>query len=636
MFIKQCETYNKSTKSKYITHKLVESYRDAQGKSKHRVMLNLGKLEIPKRRWPELASILENRISGQLSFLEDEPDIASLADDIMKHNRFLKHKKIEKQKIDNGADMQTVDLNSVSTSLNRTLGAELVANKFWERLEFNRIFKECGFNNKQSSLAKAVIIGRLIVPGSELATWQWFQNNTALIEMTDYDLSGVGKDSFYETGDLLLENKAKIEESLLTIENSLFARESKVLLYDLTNTYFEGNCKNNAKGKRGHSKEKRTDCPLVTLALLVDSMGFPIFSKIYDGNKGEPSTLDDVLNELEKDTKKIIFSTKPILIMDRGIATKDNITLIKSKEFPYTVINRREAEKDFCADFESIKSFMDLTDDSKTTSVTEDRHLPDGWEKIDNKCDIYVKKTLDNDKCNVLSVSSGRTYKEQSMDTLKEERFLLEMEKLKKSFEKGNVLLPIKVAERIGRIKAKYSTASKFYEINLKLNEDNKKVVEILWTKKPQRKERSNLTGCYVIETTQKDLDAKEIWKQYMQLNRVESAFQDLKSELGLRPIYHQNTGRTESHLLIGVLAYHLLNSIEYSLHAAGDSREWKTIKKVLSSHERSTTILNGIDKKVYHVRASSIPEPCHNEIYRSLKIKDVLTRKKSCALQRL
>jgi hypothetical protein len=599
-------------------------------------MLNLGKLEIPKRRWPELASILENRISGQVSFLENVPDIASLADDIMKHNRFLKHKKIEKIKMDTDADMQTVDLNSVATSLHRTLGAELVANTFWERLGFNRIFKECSFTKKQSSLAKAVIIGRLIAPGSELATWQWFQNNTALIEMTEYDLTGVGKDSFYETGDLLLENKAKIEEALLTAENSLFSRESKVLLYDLTNTYFEGNCNNNTSAKRGHSKEKRTDCPLVTLALLVDSMGFPIFSKIYDGNKGEPSTLEDVLNELEKDTKKNILSTKPILIMDRGIATKDNITLIKSKGFAYTVINRRETEKDFYDDFESIKSFMDLNTASQTATISEGKHAPDGWEKIDNKYNIYVKKILDNEKCNVLSISSGRAYKEQSMDTLKEERFLFEMEKLKKSFEKGNIIVPIKVAERIGRIKAKYSTASKFYEINLKMNESSKKVVEILWTKKPQRNERSNLTGCYVIETTQKDLDAKEIWNQYMQLNRVESAFQDLKSELGLRPIYHQNTDRTESHLFIGVLAYHLLNSIEYSLHMAGDCREWKTIKKILSSHQRCTAILNGIDKKVYHVRSSSIPEPCHNEIYRLLNIKDVLTRKKSCALQRL
>jgi transposase len=121
-----------------------------------------------------------------------------------------------------------------------------------------------------------------------------------------------------------------------------------------------------------------------------------------------------------------------------------------------------------------------------------------------------------------------------------------------------------------------------------------------------------------------------------MQLTRVESAFQDLKSELGLRPVYHQTSNRTESHLFIGVLAYHLLNSIEFSLKANGDTREWKTIKEILSTHERSTIILKGSEKKVYNIRTSGTPEPSHNEVYRTLKIKNHLKRKKTCTFSRL
>ncbi|MEI7563827.1 MAG: IS1634 family transposase [bacterium] len=624
-------TKNKKTKTNYIAHKLVESYRDSDGKPKHRVIMSLGTLEISRRRWKELAFILESRISGQQTFMENEADIASLADEIMKHNTFIRTIAQNKSETKESSDIQPIDLNSVTSALHRSLGPELVANTYWERLGFDEILKHCGFSPKQASLAKAVILGRLINPDSEYATWQWFQNNTALVELTNVDLSGIGKDGFYEIGDLLLENKETIEQSLLKKENTIFSNRTNIFLYDLTNTYFEGTCNNNNKANRGHSKEKRSDCPLVTLAIMIDSLGFPIHSKIYDGNKGEPATLNDMLVQLEKDTYTFVLSDKPVLIMDRGIATKENIELIKSKGFPYTVINRRETEKDFPKEFENIKSFMCLDTKTEIDSPETEKVIPEGWERIDIKSNVYVKKIEADAKCYVLSVSDGRMFKEQSMDSLKEQRFTEDMEKLKKSFEKGNIIVPLKIGERIGRIKAKYTTVSKFYDIKVTTSEDDKKVTDILWLKKPQRKERSTLTGCYVIETTQIDLSAQEIWKQYMQLTRVESVFQDLKSELGLRPVYHQTANRTESHLFIGVLAYHLLNAIEYSMKTAGKSIEWKTMKKLLSTHQRSTTILKDQNKKVYHIRGSSQPEPHHNELYRILKVKDILVRKKAC-----
>lgn len=312
--------------------------------------------------------------------------------------------------------------------------------------------------------------------------------------------------------------------------------------------------------------------------------------------------------------------------MDRGIATKDNIALIIENKYPYTVINRRQSEKDYENDFLIIKKFMESNQST----------VPDGWKPVTDENTVYISKRSSKETTFVLAASIGRTKKEQGMDTLKEERFLADIENLKKSFEKGNILLPVKIGERIGKIKSKYSTVGKYYDIEVKLSDDNKKVVEIILLKKPQREQRSTLTGCYVIETTQTDLSAKEIWKQYMQLTRVESAFQDLKSELGMRPVYHQTADRTEAHLFIGVLAYHLLNSIEYVLKINGDNREWKTIKGILVTHNRSTTILKGEEKKVYGIRASGTPEPCHNEIYRVLKIKDHLKRKKTCTFSRL
>ena len=625
MFIRESNTKNKKTKTTYSTHKLVENYRTDSG-VRQRVIMSLGTLALPQKRWKELTALLESRISGQKSFVEDDEEIAIIADDVLKHNKFIKRQREEIAVNEENQDMQVVDLNSASTSIYRSLGAELIAHTFWEKLGFDTILKDCGFDLKQLSIAKAVILGRLIHPQSEIGNWRWFQNSTSLIEMTPVDLSDTGKDLFYEIGDMLFEHKEEIEKALFLKEQREFSLKKRVYLYDLTNTYFEGNAKGNKKAGLGHSKEKRTDCPLVTLALVVDELGFPVFSQIYEGGQSEPKTLVDILKKLKTDAGNLLEGEKPVLIMDRGIATKDNIALIIENKYPYTVINRRQSEKDYEKDFAAIKQFMG----------SNQPLAPDGWEAVNNENSVYImKKSSDKTAC-VLAASIGRTKKEQGMDALKEERFLVDIENLKKSFEKGNILIPVKIGERIGKIKAKYPTVGKYYEIDIKSSDDNKKVTEIIWAKKPQREQRSTLTGCYVIETTQTELSAKEIWKQYMQLNRVESAFQDLKSELGLRPVYHQTSDRTEAHLFIGVLSYHLLNSIEHVLKTNGDTREWKTIKEILATHERCTIILKGEAKKVYGIRASGTPESCHNEIYRTLKIKDHLKRKKTCTFSRL
>jgi hypothetical protein len=626
MFIRETKTKNKKTGTTYITHKLVENYRKGES-TRQRVIMSLGSLSLPRKRWRELAVLLEARICGQQSFMEEDEEIAEIANESLKHNKFVKRHQEEKKVSTENEDMQAVDLNTASTSEYRSLGAELVANNFWNKLDFDTILKNCSFDSKEISVAKAVILGRLINPDSELGTWRWFKNRTSLMEMTSVDLTQIRKDAFYEIGDKLFANKEKIEEALFTKEQIEFFLDKRVYLYDLTNTYFEGSAKRNTKAKRGHSKEKRTDCPLVTLALVVDALGFPVFSQIYEGGKSEPITLADVLEKLKTDSGNLLDGHKPVLIMDRGIATKDNVALIKENQYPYTVITRRQSEKDYEDDFEIIKKFIE--DKTKDT-------LPQGWESVGKDGSVFITKKDSDNMAYVLAASVGRAAKEQSMDSFKEERFLTDMENLKKSFEKGNILMPVKIGERIGKIKSKYPTIGKYYEFEVKSSDDNKKVTEIVWSKKPQRQERSNLTGCYVIETTQTDLSAKDIWKQYMQLSRVESSFQDLKSELGLRPIYHQTSGRTESHLFIGVLAYHILNSIEFQLKSNGDNREWKTIKEILSTHQRSTIILKGEEKKVYKIRASGKPESCHNDIYRLLKIKDPLKNKKTCTFARL
>jgi len=613
MFIREYKTINKKTTTEYITHRLVESYKTEKG-PRQRIVMHLGTIDIPKSQWRHLAAILEMRLSGQETILEDNEQLSDLANQIMKRHNFVANQQIEKKEREIAADIAQIDLNTIATSNSRSLGPELVGNSFWEKLQFDQILSQCGLDDKELSLAKAVILGRLIAPGSDYSTFSWLQNRSALLEMTPVNLSGLGKDSFYTIADLLYENKEHIESELHKRENGLFSFTDTLILYDLTNTYFEGSSKNNTLAKRGKCKSKRTDCPLVTLALAVNSLGFPVFSQIYGGNQSEPETLEDILNRLQQDKQGILPTMLPTIIMDRGIATKDNIKLLKAGGYSYTIIERRPVEKEYEIEFQTAKENF------------EKLECPDREQQNRDKV-VYVKRINLEKTSRVLVFSEGREEKEQAIDALKEKRFLEDLERLNNSVLKGNIILGDKIGERIGKIKAKYSSIQRHYNIQLIYEEENKKVQRISWDKKPSRKQRSLLTGCYVIETTHNQLSASEIWHQYMTLTNIEAAFRDLKTDLGIRPVYHQNAERTKAHLFVGVLAYHLLISIEHTLKSQGDHREWRTIRSLLSTHQRNTVILTDAEDIIYHIRVSGSPETEHTEIYNRLSVNNPLKR---------
>lgn len=523
--------------------------------------------------------------------------------------KFVQARRKERASQKENREIVPVDLQSVTTGYSRSLGPELVANTFWERLGFDQIL--AGFDQKQLSLAKAVIIGRLVAPGSDRRTWQWLRQGTALAEMLPVDLTTAGKDAFYEIADALYAKKDLLEKALRDREMTLFSVKTTLFLYDLTNTYFEGSCRKNDLARRGKSKEKRSDCPLVTLALVVDQLGFPVFSQIYGGKQSEPKTLEEILDELYQQGEELFKEHLPTIVMDRGIATKDNIELLRSKHYPYIVIERRPVEKDYPEEFQSVRETFER--------ITPDDH-------------VYVKKVPFDGGCRVLCYSEGRELKERAINALQEKRFLEALGRLQKSVAKGSILRPEKVAQRLGRLKERHLSVARFYEITMEVAE--KKVTGLKAVKKPA--EQDDLNGCYVIETSHQNMTAKEIWESYMTLTKVEGAFRALKTDLGVRPVYHQIAERTKAHLFISVLAYHLLISIEHALRSHGDHRRWSTIREQLSTHQRSTVIFTDADNKIHHLRVSGTPEKEHREIYRLLGVKDPLKRRHHLAGSRL
>jgi transposase len=617
MFIRQTKTKNKKSNNIYIKHQLVESYRTEKG-PRQRVIMELGSLNLPKSEWPKLCSILEARLAGQEFLPIQDPAIIKIADDAIGRFNFSKIKAHEKQDRYEKREIVSVDLQSVNTTEHRSLGPELVAHTIWDRLQINDILTDCGLSKKEQALAEAVVVARLVAPSSDLSAWNWLRNQTSLLEMLSVDLSKIGKDAIYEITDTLLIHKDKLESFLRNRESVLFPSQTTLFLYDLTNIYFEGQCKNNELAKRGKSKEHRSDSPLVTLALVVDSRGLPIFSQIYKGNQSEPQTLEEILKRLYATDEPHLFQDeRPTIVMDRGIATKDNIELLKDKKYPYLVIERRAVEKDYIHEFENAKETFECIDQASEA--------------------VYVKKLSWENGCRVLCLSKGRQQKERAINELKEERFLHDLGRLCSSVSKGNIKLVEKVSERIGRLKERYPSISRYYEIQLDLDDKQKKVIAVHFNKKKINKgTKSSLAGCYIIETSHQDLAASEIWRLYTTLTKVEDAFRCLKTDLGVRPVYHQLDSRTEGHLFISVLAYHLLICIEQKLNENGDHRRWATIRKELSTHQRSTVIMTDEYDKIHHIRVSSMPEKSHQEIYHNLGIKNLLKRKHNIVASRL
>lgn len=621
MFIRETSTVNKKTGATYSKYQLVESYRNEKG-PRQRIVMTLTELELDKSLWPALANAIAERLSGATSLFESDPLVARYADlAITKYSIRAKVATASEQRTAE-ADFETVNLATATTTMSRSIGPELVGNSFYQALGFADILKGAGLVGESLAIAKATILARLIHPGSDRKTHRWIKHNSSLAEMCGIDLSKFHKDKVYEIADELYGAKGAIEPALFQASSELFPAETRLFLFDLTNTYFEGSTKGNSLAKHRHSKEKRFDCTLVSLALLVDHRGLPVYSEIYEGNTSEPRTLASVLDRLGSLQEGPLFGgVVPTIVMDRGIATKANLELLGTRKLNYVVIERANKKSLYREHFIKMEGFSEIADAQGSP--------------------VWVKKLEGDNITVVLCRSLGRSKKESAIASQATERFLADIASLSASIKRGSISKTPVVSERIGRIKSKYPSAHPNYEITLGYHQDhgkiiNKrrfdKVIDLTITEKPSKAQKDQLQGAYVIDTSHSELDATEIWNIYMTLTKVEDAFRSLKSDLGLRPVYHQLARRTAAHLFISVLAYHLLCAVELTLRQNHDKRRWSTINEQLSTHMRTTMVLTSDKGVVYHLRASGAPEPVHKEIYRLLGVSDPLGRIKTVA----
>jgi len=611
MFIRELIKKNKNYPKKFIYHVLVESYRTDKG-PRQRVILNLGTLPLSRDKWKKLANRIEELLRGQENIFAHDKEIEALA---RHYASLLIGKQLERQTpVDEEKPEQpeyaTVDLNSVKNHKIRTIGAEHAALSVIERLGFDTILSEIGFSVDQIKIAKLLIAGRMVYPASELSTYQWAQENSAIGEMLNLDIAGISHNRLYRTSDLLIRHKEKIEERLNHSERDLFTLKEKVILYNLTNTYlpvrstqtgFESSKKSQLK-QRGRSKDKQKGQPLVTLGLVIDECGFPKQSHIFRGNISEPKTLKKVLDKLE--LRSTIKPDRKTIIMDAGIATEDNLELIRSRKYDYIAVSRNKP-------LDSLPN--------------------EGFVVIRNTQENKVEARLyrHGDEIILFCRSDLKKKKEQSMRTNFQERFEADLKYIRESlYKKGGTRKYEKVLERIGRLKQKHARVAYFYDITVKQKQGV--AIDITWRIKEGKKIDNRFSGTYYLRSSRTDLNEKEIWELYISLTDVEDSFRSMKGELGLRPNYQQKDHRIMGHLFITVLAHHAVNSIQTWLHKKDVYMSWSSIRRKLSSQHRVTTEFRTRDKRKIWIRQTSEPETFHYLVTEALSIRPKpLDRKK-------
>lgn len=587
MFIKELIKKNKGYDKTFVYHQLVESYRTEKGPRQRR-LLDLGKLNIPKSQWKNLANRIEEIVSGQTSLINQDPEIEALA---QHYASMLIHKRLKEQKATtekHEPDYQVVDVNNVKTHRARSIGTEYISFIGLQKLGLPELLKNLGFKEEEIKLIELLIIGRMVQPASEYATVRWAKELSAIDELLDISLNTLSHSRLYRLSDKLLKHKKELEEGLVQRERDLFNLQEKIILYDLTNTYFESSQTSELK-KRGRSKEKRTDQPLVTLGLVLDEDGFPKQSHLFPGNISEPGTLEKILDEIGSEQRKLI-------IIDAGVATDQNISLIKERGHDYLVVSRSHP------DFEiKEEDFIKLRHTQQ--------HL------------VEAMKHQDGDELYLYCRSKLKEKKEQSIFEFHRIRFEAELKNACESLHKkrGTKSYP-KVLERIGRIKERHSKVAYFYDIEVK--EEKGKVTEINWRIKDQQKLYDRFSGSYYLRTNRLDLSDAEIFNLYISLTDVEDSFRCMKSELGLRPNFHQKDDRIEGHIFITVLAYHVLITLQKYLHREDVYMRWSTIRQLLQVQQRVTTELHTKDGKAIYIRQTTEPESFHYLVAKALGVK--------------
>src|ERR1700730_6121983 len=438
-------------------------------------------------------------------------------------------------------EVARVLLSKVRLERTRQFGACYVGLELWKRLELDRFFEQAMDDAPGdvpwSRVAALLAINRLCAPGSELAVEQRWYPSTTLDDLLAIEEGKINDTRLYRCLDHMLPHKTKLEQHLKDRYGALFGAEFDVLLYDLTSTYVEGAAEKNPMMRRGYSRDHRPDCEQMVIALIVNSEGFPFSYETFDGNRADVSTMETILRMVERKYGK----ARRIWVFDRGIVSEENLAAIGKRGGQYLVGTPRSQMKQF-----------------------EQELLKDDWIQV--RPEVEVKKVAipQGEETYILCRTKGRKEKEKAMRSRFSSHMEDALQRLARTIQTGRLKDRHKMERRLGRIQATHPQVNDLYEVPVRHTHQG---VRLHWAIKEDRKVWRGLReGAYLLRSNLQADTAEELWSRYMQLTEAEASFRALKSELSIRPLFHQKEPRVKAHVMVAFLGYALGVTLKHLL----------------------------------------------------------------------
>jgi len=551
---------------------VVENRRVAGGKTVQRTVLYLGEITGSQEdAWLKTLQIFDQDTGKTLtkSLFADYSEIAN-----------------------HDIDSIRVKLSQMQLCRPRTFGGCWLGSKLWQQLGLDEFWSE-RLDKSRSDISwpkvlKLLVVNRLIRPGSEFYIHrQWF-DQTAMDELLRTDYRIAAKDRLYRCLDRILQHKEDLCKHLKSRWEDMFGIEFDVLLYDLTSTYFEGLCEQNPKARFGYSRDKRSDCRQVVIALVVTPEGFPLGYEILPGNTLDKTTLRFFLDKIES----IYGKARRVWVMDRGIPTEETLKVMRDNGIHYLVGTPRSMLNKF-----------------------EDKLLDMDFQRANDN--VAVKLLAQGNELYVLAKSKDRRAKERAIRKHKLRKYLQGLEKLRKNCRSRDRLL-----ERLGALKQQAGKSTKCVDLTIPPQAGRVTPDNFAYTfNKDTYKKTILRDGMYLLRTTLTEADPDVIWQRYVLLTQVEAAFKSLKSDLAVRPVYHQLEHRVEAHIFVAFLAYCLAVTLRQKLrfHAPGltATEVFDKLGTIMMIDVRIPTA----DGRMLEMRRYSQPEIVHRIILDKLKM---------------
>ncbi len=619
MFIKEVKKRNSKKGKVYLQYHLIQSLR-VEGKPRQRIILYLGYhllLENKEKR-KTIAKILENKIYERPTLfpLTDDKAVVALANQYyekyqIKYDGLDIERYFSKPPTAQTADFQADKIHSFELVNSRTLGAERLCKGILDKLKLNEFLRKKGWSPLQIDRALISIISRAIFASSEHKTAQYLEYSSALNELFNKNDDEVSRHHLYDISDVLYEHKTVIDAYLYSTIKNMFGIEDKLVIYDLSNTHFEGRKQANNLAKHGRNKQKRNDCKQVVFTGVINEYGFIRHSRIYEGNTADCVTLTDMLDDLKKYSGN---ATQQTVVIDAGLATQANITILKKQKLNYICVLRQR-----------IKNYEEKLSSNKVL-ITDKKGSP---------IELIPLQTAANEDTIICVKSQRKARKEQAIDDKLTTKFEQDLQVAKAALSKPRGTKKIdKVNQRIGRIKEKHKKVQAKYTITI--SSDKEVATDITWKLKPIKKEtnaaklsKQNL-GVYFLKTnlTLQGKPANHIWNIYNTIREVEATFRCLKSDLQIRPIHHQKDERIQAHIYQTILAYQLVNTIRYLLKQKNINYDWTNILRIMNTQHISTVEVK-TENKTIGFRKATRPIKEVAEIYKAVGMSSMPKQKK-------